>query len=78
MKNQVRIRNSAIELLRIISMIMIVFHHFAVHGGFDFGASLSPTHFWYNFILMGGKIGVNVFVLISGYYLIDNDKKYLM
>lgn len=75
MKNQVRVRNSAIELLRIISMIMIVFHHFAVHGGFDFGVSLSPTHFWYNFIVMGGKIGVNIFVLISGYYLIDNDKK---
>ena len=27
-------RNSNLELLRIILMIMIIFHHFAVHGGF--------------------------------------------
>lgn len=75
MQKQSEVRNSAMELLRIISMIMIVFHHFAVHGGFEFGATLSVTHFWYNLIVMGGKIGVNIFVLISGYYLIDSDKK---
>ena len=74
-KNQeMRVRNSSIELLRIISMIMIVFHHFAYHGGFSFGASVSITHFWYNFIIMGGKVGVNIFVLISGYYLITNNE----
>lgn len=67
-----KIRNSSIELLRIIAMMLIVFHHFAVHGGFTYGTSLSVTHFWYNFIIMGGKIGVDVFVLISGYYLITN------
>lgn len=67
------VRNSSIELLRIIAMIMIVFHHFAVHGGFVWEtSSLSFTRFWYNFIIMGGKIGVDVFVLISGYYLINN------
>ena len=75
MQKQVNARNSAMELLRIVSMIMIVFHHFAVHGGFKFGTSFSITHFWYNLIVMGGKIGVNIFVLISGYYLIDNNKK---
>ena len=67
-------RNSSIELLRIISMIMIVFHHFAVHGGFNFNTSnsLSISHLWYNFIVMGGKIGVDIFVLISGYFLINS------
>lgn len=75
MQKKLEIRNSSIELLRIISMIMIVFHHFAVHGEFEFGGTLSLNHFWYNFIVMGGKVGVNIFVLISGYYLIENDKK---
>ena len=74
-QKKLNIRNSSIELLRIISMIMIVFHHFAVHGGFEFGTTLSITHLWYNLIVMGGKIGVDIFVLISGYFLIDNDKE---
>lgn len=69
-------RNSNIELLRIISMIMIVFHHFACHGAFVFESScVSISRFWYNFIIMGGKIGVDIFVLISGYYLIGNSGK---
>ena len=71
---QLKVRNSSIELLRIIAMIMIVFHHFAFHGGFELDIINPINHYWYNFIIMGGKIGVNVFVIISGYYLIDNDK----
>ena len=65
-------RQSNIELLRILSMIIIVFHHFAVHGGFSWGASVSIPLFWYNLLRMGGKIGVNAFVLISGYFLITD------
>lgn len=68
-------RNSSIELLRIISMVMIMFYHFAIHGHFDFAtASVSVSRLWLNFISMGGKIGVDLFVLISGYYLISDTK----
>lgn len=68
-------RNSSLELLRIILMIMIVFHHFAAHSGFEWdNSSLSIPHFWYNFIYMGGKIGVDIFVLISGYFLVNSEK----
>lgn len=71
-------RQTNIELLRIISMLMIVFHHFAVHGGFDWKTSyITIPHFWYNFIVMGGHIGVNIFVLISGYFLITSSGKFL-
>ena len=67
-------RNSSFELLRIVSMVMIVFHHFAVHGGFEWDASsVSIPYLWCNFISMGGKIGVNVFVLISGYFLVKRE-----
>jgi surface polysaccharide O-acyltransferase-like enzyme len=66
-------RRSNIELLRIIAMIMIVAHHFAVHSGFDFPAdTVTVNRLWIQFIQLGGKIGVDVFVLISGYFLISS------
>jgi len=73
LQQRLNARSSSMELLRIISMIMILFHHFAVHGGFTFGTTLSIPRLWYNLIVMGGKIGVDIFVLISGYFLINND-----
>lgn len=69
-------RNTLIELLRIISMIMIMFHHFAYHGNFEWNFNeVTLPHLWYDFILMGGKVGVDIFVLISGYFLIENTEK---
>lgn len=65
-------RNSSIELLRIIAMLMIVFHHLAVHGGFSYGINeITIPRYWVNLISIGGKIGVDIFVLISGYFLIE-------
>ena len=67
-------RNSSFELLRIIAMIMIIFHHLEVYGGFKFDPSnVTIPRLWCDFIVKGGKIGVNIFVLISGYFLIDNE-----
>lgn len=69
-------RNTSIELLRIISMIMIMFHHFAYHGNFEWNFNeVTLPHLWYDFVLMGGKVGVDIFVLISGYFLIENTEK---
>lgn len=65
-------RESNIELLRIIAMLLIIAHHFSIHGGFNFSISdISINKFWTQFLLLGGKIGVNIFVLISGYFLIN-------
>lgn len=73
--NQQRTRNSAIELCRIISMIMIVGCHFASHGGFDFNKTIiTVPRLWWYLIEMGGNFGVVVFVLISGYYLVENNR----
>ena len=65
-------RQSNFEFLRILAIIMIIFHHIAVHGNFS-----NPDVTSYLFIVlmqMGGKIGVNIFILISGYFLIKSEK----
>ena len=69
------IRQSNIELLRIIAMIIIVAYHFSVHGGFVFNSNtITINRLWIQFIRIGGKTGVDVFVLISGYFLINSNK----
>lgn len=69
-------RNSAFELLRIISMILIIMHHYSIHAGFDFMSPLTPRLCFAQFLDMGGKIGVNLFVLISGYFLCKSEFKW--
>ena len=67
-------RNSSIELLRIILMFMIIIHHYSLYGNFVF----SETTFLNNVILylsILGNIAVEIFVLISGYYLSTSDFK---
>lgn len=72
-------RNSAFEILRIIAIIFIIAHHFSVHGGFNFGiyeetSLIVFNSTWINFIAQLGKVGVNLFILISAFYLIDNTR----
>ena len=67
--NKSKIRNSNIELLRIIAMLFIVFSHNTMFSGID---SLNMT-FGLNKVFIDssnlGKLGVAIFVMISGYYL---------
>lgn len=66
-------RDSNMELLRIVLMIMIIFHHCIVHGaGLKslivnnyHSDTLTPYYLFCNSFLI---IGVNCFVLISGFY----------
>lgn len=57
------LRDSSMELLRIVAMSMIVIHHFVVHGSTyswaESGLGLQNSFIYY---------GVNLFILISGYY----------
>ena len=70
-------RSSSIELLRIIAMFMIICHHFAVHGHFISPMTdMSFLNFWRLFMRIGGKVGVDIFILISGYYLINSKKTF--
>ena len=58
--------NYGIDLLRIIAMLMIVAHHFALHSGIVCDDSISDV--FKSVMALGGKTGVNIFVLITGVY----------
>jgi len=67
-------RNSSIELLRILCIVFIIFHHYSVHGGFSFSDEYPVSNKIYvDIVALGGKFGVNAFILISGYFLIDQE-----
>ena len=75
----VKVRESNLELLRIVSMLMIIFHHYIMHGIIlpcegDPTLSQSINFSDYEAILksvnFGGRFGINCFVLISGYFMI--------
>lgn len=62
-----RNRNSSIELLRIISMFLIVLSHFSVHGVIEKNLNFSFNSIYLSCITLG-NLGVDIFILISGYY----------
>ena len=68
-------RNSNIELLRIVAMLAIIAHHYVVNstvtGLFD---PLHPTANQVFLQLWGmwGKTAINVFVLITGYFMCES------
>lgn len=72
----VKKRVSKFELMRIIAMFLIVLHHSIVHGVLDNKEQVilaHPTNAAISLILaMGGKIGVFIFVLITGYFMINS------
>lgn len=68
------IRKSNIELLRILSMFLICLHHFSVHGPWPSTGGALP-HAVIDIMSMGGKAGVNCFILITGYFLVKSSFK---
>ena len=71
--NKTVVRNSSLELLRITGMFMIIIFHSILHGVSRFPSGIITVNkLWYQFLLMQGAIGNNIFVLISGYFLIKS------
>ena len=68
------LRDSNLELLRMFAMFMIVAHHFSCHSNIPIWSPFAGSNFfsfiWAQWLFLGGKIGVDVFVMISGYFLI--------
>lgn len=68
-------RQPQFELLRIISMLLIVTLHFMSHGGVNDQLELgSVTYFVFSIIRALAYLGVNCFVLLSGYFLCESSK----
>lgn len=70
-------RESNFEVLRTIAMFFIVVYHCLTHGvGGDYGFSMTNTVSFSNllfsdFMLVFSSIAVNLYVMISGYFLVD-------
>lgn len=64
-------RQSNLEWLRIVSMIFIIASHLGVHGVYPEGIPAFSTIIKI-VCSTGGKLGVNCFVLISGYFLLNS------
>lgn len=62
-------RHSGIELLRIFAMLMIIAHHFALFGLTIYGDGFN--FFIARLFQFGGKLGVDIFVIISSYFLMN-------
>ena len=63
-------RNSHIELLRIAAMLMIVAHHYAAFGFYAEDLAFSRNKIFVDLFGMCSRVGVDLFVLITGYYTV--------
>lgn len=69
------VRESNLELLRIVSILIIILSHYVGHSGFDFtGEGLSFNRLFVESFRLGA-VGVDIFVLISGYFLVSSEFK---
>ena len=61
-------RRSGIELLRILAMLLIVAHHFALHTNWPAGGSAYNSYL-IEVLKSFGKVGAGIFFIIAGYFL---------
>lgn len=69
-------RQSNLELLRVVSMLLIIAHHYVVNSGILEHLSLSnhPANFLFLILWsMWGKTGINIFILISSYFMCQSN-----
>lgn len=74
---QENVRESNFELLRIISMFMIILNHYVEHGlnleTMQFSFDLNLIFVW--MMKYGGKFGCFLFILITGYFMAKSSFK---
>ena len=76
MNNKVKTRESNIELYRIFLMLLIIAHHYVIHPGLD--TIIYNDFFSFKSVYIAifgafGKIGINCFVLITGYFMCESN-----
>jgi hypothetical protein len=73
MQAEKKTRASNFELLRILSILLITLHHISMTYGLN-NENLY-IRYWAQFFYIGGKVGVNCFVLISSYFMVEKKFK---
>lgn len=69
-----KMRQSNIELCRIVCMLLIIAHHSVVHGGALTASGVGGVNRVLAYLaLPGGKIGFCTFVVISTWFLVDKE-----
>ena len=80
-------RKTNFELLRIISMFMIITYHLFIHGIVRIGYVTLEPDFWMQknvfnkifalFFFPGGEVGVGLFFMITGYFLYEKKRGHI-
>ena len=76
-----KVKDSRIELLRIMSIIIIIFHHLSEYGivryadGSIWSQGSAINRIIAAFMLPGGEIGVALFFMITGYFCIYRSER---
>lgn len=69
-----KFRNSSLEVLRLLAMGIIIFHHFVVHGIFP-AVSIQQHHTLGVLVSLlvgwGGYLGNSLFILLTGYFSVQ-------
>lgn len=68
-------RKSNFEILRIIAMLMIISFHFVVKSGYIIN-DLNFNTFIIKIFWFFGELGVNLFILITGYFMVKDKMSY--
>jgi len=72
-------RQSSIELLRIVAMLMVLISHYSFHSFYVAGEGYTSIINIFNRLLLQiantGSLGVDVFIIISGYCMINSTFK---
>ncbi len=70
-QNNSIVRDSNIELCRIICMLLIVAHHCVLHGGAFEMQGMSQNRIFSLFLIPGGKLCFDSFLAMSCWFLVD-------
>ncbi len=67
-------RNTNVEYVRLLAIFLIILNHYSLLGGFRYYDPLSFNAILIQFLHAGGKLGVNIFIFISGYYSYTSER----
>lgn len=68
-------RKSNFDILKVIAILGIILHHYALWTDWQFERGLHLNKVVTDTLLIGGKLGVNLFIMITGFFMIYSRPK---